>query len=1051
MSSTLELYWRQVLPDRGTPSDLWPPDATPGGDSPAFDAPEPDADLAAVFGAEPMVDAAVRRHVLLRDHPDFAAALFAAGQRVELRAGQRLVDFHRPGEPLGEDEGAAWLLLEGEAKLVYRRADPRVPELHLEDVTAPPQTLVAGRLVAGTWIGLPQVAWTLLQGAEPAHTDTLAARLAQVTATIDGLRRRRGDTADPDELDRIASGIDRGLTALRQMREEEVRTHPLPTDFAVEVMPRLGHPDGRAAVALRLPLAKMADLARRFWGFDKLIRHVVAHTCGDDPALARAMDDNPILRFLDPGRRHLLLQLAVSRRIRQGFEPGAATRPWMAAGQRPGRVDLLVRGQGQCFLPVGGGRKGKARDVLVADLGPGELVGHEHLFRPEELVGDAPPLGPADEPPRHTDVYLESGTELLELDWLSLRWLIAGQPATRAAALQWYKVGGDDQARQPPRVVAVVADGPGLGLTTFAVGAAMATASQALAKGVVMDLQAMEQRSSADRHIVLVDLQGEENWLRRWAPRGYQRVEARLPGGTDRARAWCLAAEDPDLPLANPLHFVSICWPEHLDRASEVLERLRVLPNVQMILVSGFEGGHGKMAEISGMLIGNGITVIWLTDDPVATYRHTPEQPETLIRVDRVDATYRRKAAHLAQEVERRWEQADDTGAARPAAADAQIRLLDDGAGADLAMAGRFTELLASPDRHPLARALHRVARALLGRSVGVALGGGGMWGAAQIALLRELELAGVPIDYVAGTSFGSVVGGLYAGGGLAALDLLLEHSCPDLPQGGVRAVIRTVRESAFFRATTMGAGLSTRPIQDELDRLLCLALNRTEPLPLACTEIPFMPVSTNLDTCAPFTTMTGTVGFGVRASSGLPPALPGLWRHGQRILDGALVANVPAEIVRLHGAAYVISANVVAPRSEPAGRRRLLSTAYDLTVRRFSDLQRGIFLLGWKAGDDQGRLRADYRVDLWTHGAGMMAWWQGQQIVRRTQETLFREQLGWSIRQHWERRTGSEGTAYRRVRADIAVQVDDEARVEDDAPIKSGPSRGAGGPEGAR
>lgn len=961
MASDLELYWRQVLPDRAVPADLWPPEAAPG--QIGSHRPAPVADVAEdLLHLAPLVVAAIQRHVLLAQHPDFASALMAVARRVELQAGRRLVDFHQPGEALGADEQHAWLLLEGQAKLIARRMDPRVPELHLEDVVAPTQAVVAGRLIEGTWVGLPQVAWAELQRSEPVRQAELARRMEETVARVEALRQRRERTRAPEELDRLSAQVEQELSALRLLQEAVVRAHPLPTDYAVEVLPRFGLPAERAAVALCLPLSEAVALARRFPGFHEVIRQAVARTCGDDPALHRAMDDNPILRFLDPGRRHLLLQLCASRRVRQGVD--SATLPWMAAGDAPGRVNLLVRGQGQCFLPAARGRKTRSRAVLVADLGPGELVGHEHLFHPDELAGAQPPMGVAQEAARHTDVYLESGTELLEIDWLSLRWLVASQPATRAAAWQWYKVGGDDQARQPPRVVAVVADGPGLGLTTVAVGAALATASQALEHGAIVDLADLSKRPGVDRHTVLLDLQGEENWRRRWQPRGYRRARAGLDGGSLRGEVWCLEAQGEELPLANALHFVSICWPEVLDDGPELLERLRVLPSVDRILVSGFEGGHGKMAEISGMLVGTGMTVVWLTDDPVAPYRHTAEQPETLIRVDRVDASYRRKASALAREVEDRWQAPQDPDAVRPAAADAQIRLLDDGEGADLAMAGRFIELLSSPDRYPLGRALHRIARALLGRSVGLALGGGGMWGAAQIALIRELELAGVPIDYVAGTSFGSVVGGLYAGGGLDALDLLLRESCPDLPQGGARAVLRTLRQSAFFRATTLRAGRSSRPIQDELDRLLCLALGRSEPLPLSCTEIPFMPVSTNLDTCAPFTAMIGTVGFGVRASSGLPPALPGLWRHGQRILDGALVANVPAEIVRLHGAAYVISANVVAPRTEPAGQRRLLSTVYDLTLRRFTDLQRGIFLLGWKAGDDQGRLRADYRVD---------------------------------------------------------------------------------------
>lgn len=48
-------------------------------------------------------------------------------------------------------------------------------------------------------------------------------------------------------------------------------------------------------------------------------------------------------------------------------------------------------------------------------------------------------------------------------------------------------------------------------------------------------------------------------------------------------------------------------------------------------------------------------------------------------------------------------------------------------------------------------------------KKVGVVLSGGGAKGAAHIGVLKALEEAGIPIDYIAGTSMGAVIGGLYA------------------------------------------------------------------------------------------------------------------------------------------------------------------------------------------------------------------------------------------------------------------------------------------------
>ena len=62
--------------------------------------------------------------------------------------------------------------------------------------------------------------------------------------------------------------------------------------------------------------------------------------------------------------------------------------------------------------------------------------------------------------------------------------------------------------------------------------------------------------------------------------------------------------------------------------------------------------------------------------------------------------------------------------------------------------------------------ALAVILPALAGRpKIGLALGGGGAKGAAEVGVLKVLEEAGIHVDYIAGTSIGSIVGGLYASG----------------------------------------------------------------------------------------------------------------------------------------------------------------------------------------------------------------------------------------------------------------------------------------------
>src|SRR5262249_5792595 len=128
------------------------------------------------------------------------------------------------------------------------------------------------------------------------------------------------------------------------------------------------------------------------------------------------------------------------------------------------------------------------------------------------------------------------------------------------------------------------------------------------------------------------------------------------------------------------------------------------------------------------------------------------------------------------------------------------------------------------------------------------------------------------------------------------------------------------------------------------------------------------------------------TVGWGVRMSGSLPPMFPALLRRYDRIADGAFVANVPSRVVREVGADFVISANVVPPPPAPAPTtlsvRDLATWLPRKIFERLEDTVRGVFVLAWKAGEDQGALAADYVLDLRPTAANLFEMWRGRDIV---------------------------------------------------------------------
>jgi predicted acylesterase/phospholipase RssA/CRP-like cAMP-binding protein len=183
---------------------------------------------------------------------------------------------------------------------------------------------------------------------------------------------------------------------------------------------------------------------------------------------------------------------------------------------------------------------------------------------------------------------------------------------------------------------------------------------------------------------------------------------------------------------------------------------------------------------------------------------------------------------------------------------------------------------------------LSRWARAVTDRRVGVALGGGGAWGFAHLAVLYHLEAQGIPVDLVSGASFGSVVGAFYAARQREGLMSLLKHG---------RAL----------NLTTQLAFVTYVPLQRLLDRVL--GERRLEDL-----IIPFFPATTDVVSGSEDAVSRGTLGEGVRASGGLAPMLPPTRTAFATWVDGGMVANVPAGVLRQEGARFVVSSNVVPP-----------------------------------------------------------------------------------------------------------------------------------------
>jgi len=182
----------------------------------------------------------------------------------------------------------------------------------------------------------------------------------------------------------------------------------------------------------------------------------------------------------------------------------------------------------------------------------------------------------------------------------------------------------------------------------------------------------------------------------------------------------------------------------------------------------------------------------------------------------------------------------------------------------------------------------------LLERKVGLALSSGAAKGLAHIGVLEVLEREGIPIDMIAGTSMGALVGALYAQGKdvsqirSLAIDLGPKRfsflADPALPKSGL---IRGRKIKNMLRST----------IGDIEFRDL---------------EIPFACSTTDIESGQEVVIRQGLVREGVRASCSIPVILtPTKW-GGRYLVDGGLVNPVPVRILKEMGADFTIAVNVI-------------------------------------------------------------------------------------------------------------------------------------------
>jgi len=179
-------------------------------------------------------------------------------------------------------------------------------------------------------------------------------------------------------------------------------------------------------------------------------------------------------------------------------------------------------------------------------------------------------------------------------------------------------------------------------------------------------------------------------------------------------------------------------------------------------------------------------------------------------------------------------------------------------------------------------------------KKIGLALGGGGAKGLAHIGVIKALEGAKIPIDFVAGTSMGSLVGGWYA----ATRNIkFLENIFLKVEKDNVLAEeeARRHNDGNLFKGKNFAALLEK--LMDGKTFEQC--------------ELPFQAVATNVETGQEVDINEGSVAEAVKASVALPIVFQPVKRGEELLVDGVFCNPVPADVVREMGADFVIAVDV--------------------------------------------------------------------------------------------------------------------------------------------
>jgi NTE family protein len=204
---------------------------------------------------------------------------------------------------------------------------------------------------------------------------------------------------------------------------------------------------------------------------------------------------------------------------------------------------------------------------------------------------------------------------------------------------------------------------------------------------------------------------------------------------------------------------------------------------------------------------------------------------------------------------------------------------------------------------------------------IGLALGGGGSRGYAHIGVLKILEQNNIPIDFIAGTSAGALVGAMYA---FSKNSEQVEKAAVN---NDLSKLLTLAMDFSFEKGMIKG---------EKTKQFLSQILEKSS---FDSLKIPFKAVATDFDTAEEVVIKEGDIASAVQASATFPLVFKPVKLMDRNLWDGGMSNPVPADTVKAMGADIVIAVNLYNKTAFDSGKKTK-DGIYEVAAKAIESLQ---------------------------------------------------------------------------------------------------------------